>query len=200
MKNEINPSLPLVGITNEDLSGFLFVYCPEKKGLSDFLNELEFWICTEWASDSRKHLECLMESGNYRWTEDELDEYEVGDLVISPVTMLAFLYSRRNKRNDITKHESWELERMVMDLYPKTVAPRYNENTDYKEAADTPLPREVSPEGIAEEISKMALERKKEDEMREKGRFKTFRGFIEGMRTKVPEIMEVVRLVAKRDF
>lgn len=193
MKNEINPSLPLVGITNEDLAGFLFIYCPEKKGLSDFLNEFEFWICTEWAADSRKHLEELMEVGKYRWTETELDEYEANDSVISPITMVAFLSSISKKRLKAAKREPWEIERMVMDLYPKMIAARYNENADYKNAADKPLPKEVSPEGIAEEINKMALERKKDDELREKNRYSTFRGFIMGLKEKRPEIMNIVR-------
>lgn len=163
MNNNTVPTLPVRGIEQIDLNGYLLLNCPQGLGLGDVLNSLEMWIMTIWAAGKRRECERLMETGKYHWTDDELDEIEHDECVISPITLWAYSSDRTRLEIGWDRKKPWERERYVLDLYPGRFSARYSQNRGYVNARKERPIDELD----EDEIRKYGeLERRNEEEIK----------------------------------
>lgn len=163
VNNNIDPSLPIVWMEPIDLNGFLFLNCPSNKGLGDVLNDLEWWITTVWAIENRREYERLNETGKYHFTDEELDEIERDECVISPVTLWAYESDQHRQKIGWDKKKPWEKERHILDLYPGRFAARYKQNKGYVNARKEKTKEELEDEQFEH---MQELEKRHEEELK----------------------------------
>ena len=118
----IEPSLPLRGITLQELRGALLVNGNTEESLNDTLFSLENYICNL----SKNMLLPLTQIDGV--SEEDISRIETTITVISPFTLMMFFDNELQRTDDLGKIPYSKKESFLLERFPDKLRARYKRN------------------------------------------------------------------------
>lgn len=144
--------LPLRGMTEDQFIDVLMLQFPLTEKLQDSINKLETFIAG-YAADERSRYE---DDPKLHFTEQDLEEFEELDAVISPLTIRMYLAERHRKEIGWYEMSDAQKERYCLALYPGRFCAHFAENMNDPNAKPWPTDLEIveKPKGYYYSIGK----------------------------------------------